>query len=206
LAEGIEVEGQFRVIRHTPGWPLEKHNPIRKGHYFGSMVSNGSALNRADLGYQLAQPMFSSYLALSGSSKSQHLKGGLEMIRRSWMAAIIFCLIAGFGIAAPQKSAVDGRWEGTLGTADGALTMTYSFKTKGQVLTGTEESRIVSRSISEGKVNGDKISFKTTVNGNTIDHQGTVSGDTIELKSYGPGGEFDVTLKRVSTEKKSAQQ
>jgi hypothetical protein len=84
--------------------------------------------------------------------------------------------------------------------------MTYSFKTKGQVLTGTEESRIVSRSISEGKVNGDKISFKTTVNGNTIDHQGTVSGDTIELKSYGPGGEFDVTLKRVSTEKKSAQQ
>jgi hypothetical protein len=41
---------------------------------------------------------------------------------------------------------------------------------------------------------------------NSIEHQGTVSGNTIELKSYGPGGEFDVTLKRVTSGKKSAQQ
>ena len=130
------------------------------------------------------------------------------MTRRGWTVAAMVCLMAGFGIAAPQKPAVDGRWQGTLGTADGALTLTYSFKTKGQVLTGTEESRspAFSRSISEGKVNGDKISFKTTVNGNSIEHQGTVSGDTIELKSYGPGGEFDVTLKRVTSDKKSEQQ
>ena len=172
------------------------------------MVSNDSALNRADLGYQLAQPVFSSLSCIVWQfEEPTSKKEGVEMIRRSWMAATIFCLIAGFGIAAPQKSAVEGRWEGTLGTADGALTLTYSFKTKGQVLTGTEESRspAFSRSISEGKVNGDKISFKTTVNGNSIEHQGTVSGDTIELKSYGPGGEFDMTLKRVSGEKKSPQ-
>ena len=128
------------------------------------------------------------------------------MIRHGWMVATMVCLVAGFAIAAPQKSAADGRWQGTLNTANGPLTMTYDFKAKGQVLTGTEESPIFSRAISEGKVNGDKISFKTTVNGNSIEHQGTVSGDTIQLKSYGPGGEFDVTLKRVSSEKKSAQQ
>jgi hypothetical protein len=93
-----------------------------------------------------------------------------------------------------------------LNTANGPLTVTYNFKAKGQVLTGTEESPMFSRSISEGKVNGDKISFKTTVNGNSIEHQGTVSGDTIQLKNYGLGGEFDVMLKRFSSEKKSAQQ
>lgn len=128
------------------------------------------------------------------------------MIRHGWLVAIMVCLVAGFALAAPQKSGADGRWQGTLNTANGPLTLTYDFKAKGQVLTGTEESPMFSRSISEGKVNGDKISFKTTVNGNSIEHQGTVSGDTIQLKSYGPGGEFDVTLKRVSSEKKSAQQ
>ena len=122
------------------------------------------------------------------------------------MIVTMVCLVAGFAIAAPQKSTADGRWQGSLNTANGPVTLTYNFKAKGQVLTGTEESPMFSRSISEGKVNGDKISFKTTVNGNTIEHQGTVSDDTIELKSYGPGEEFDVTLKRVTSEKKSAQQ
>jgi hypothetical protein len=128
------------------------------------------------------------------------------MIRHGWVLVSMGCLLAGFAIAAPQKPTVDGRWEGTLGTANGSLTETYTFKTEGQVLSGTEESPMFSRPISEGKVNGDKISFKTAVGGNSIEHQGTVTGDTIKLKNFGPNGEFDVTLKRVSKEKKSAQQ
>ena len=127
------------------------------------------------------------------------------MIRRGWMAATMIFL-AGLAIAATQKSAVDGSWQGTLNTANGEATMTFNFKTEGHVLTGTEETPIGKHSISEGKVNGDKISFKTSVNGHSIEHQGTVSGDTIQLKNFGPYGEFDVTLDRVSSEKKSAQQ
>jgi hypothetical protein len=128
------------------------------------------------------------------------------MIRRASMVAVLVCLVAGFAIAAPQKSAVDGRWQGRLNTANGPLAETYNFNAKGQVLTGKEESPMFSRSISEGKVNGDKISFKTTVGGNSIKHEGTVSGDTIQLRNFGPGGEFDVTLKRVFSGKKSARQ
>lgn len=140
--------------------------------------------------------------------EEQTSKGRLKMIRRGWMVATMVCLVAGFAIAAPQKSAVDGPWQGMLNTANGPVTVTYNFEAKGQVLTGTESAKspTFSRSISEGKVNGNKISFKTTVNGNTIKHDGTVSGDTIRLKSIGPGGEFDVTLKRVSSEKKSVPQ
>lgn len=115
------------------------------------------------------------------------------------MAASMILLAASIAVAATQESTVDGRWQGTVNGADRSFTLTYTFKASGQVLTGTEESPIVSRSISEGKVNGNKISFKTTVNGNTIEHEGTISGDTIQMKSHGPYGEFDVTLKRVSS-------
>jgi hypothetical protein len=117
------------------------------------------------------------------------------------MAVTMILLAVAFAIAAPQESAVDGRWQGTMDTANGSITVTYNFKAEGQVLTGTETSPMFSRSISEGKVNGDKISFKTTVNGNTIEHEGTVSGDTIQLKNHGPYGEFGMTIAR---EKKSA--
>jgi hypothetical protein len=123
------------------------------------------------------------------------------MIRSGWGLAIIVSLVAGFAIAAAEaeKSVFDGLWQGTLNTANGSLTITHHFRTKGHVLNGTESSKSPTflRSISEGKVNGNEISFKTTVNGNSIEHHGTISGDTIQLKSFGPGGEFDLTLKRV---------
>lgn len=140
------------------------------------------------------------------------------MIRRGWIVAALVCLLAGFAIAATQKSAVDGNWQGTMDTANGPLRLTYHFATKGQVLTGTYEMDAPesaslqyplpkgSRPISEGKVIGNKISFKTTTpSGGSMEHQGTVSGDTIQLKDIIPGHEFDITLKRMSNEKKAAQ-
>ena len=128
------------------------------------------------------------------------------MIRNNCAAATIIFLAVVFAMAATPESSVDGNWQGTMDTADGPLTVTYNFKANGQVLTGTEESPMFSRAISEGKVNGGKISFKTTVNGNSIEHEGTVSGDTIQLKNHGPYGEFGLTIERVSTPKKSAPQ
>jgi hypothetical protein len=124
------------------------------------------------------------------------------MIRAGWIIAAVVCLVTNSGVAATQKSAAEGRWEATSNTANGPLTVTYTFEAKEQALTGTEESPMFSRSISEGKVNGDRISFKTTVNGNLIEHQGIVSDDKIQLRNFGPGGEFDLTLRRVSIEKK----
>ena|SRR6185437_14387875 len=127
------------------------------------------------------------------------------MIRRGWMATMV-CLVAGLAIAATQKSDVEGRWQATQNTANGPITLTYNFQAKGEVLTGTEESPMFSRSISEGKVHVDKISFKTTINGHSIEHRGTVNGDRIQLRNFGPRGEFDLTLKRAPSEKKPSQQ
>lgn len=130
------------------------------------------------------------------------------MVRLVGVLATLVCLVAGFAIAATRDSQVDGLWEGTVNAINGSVAITYHFTVKGQVLTGMKSSKSpeFSREISDGKIDGNKISFKTTVNGKTIEHEGTVSGYTIQLINHGPYGEFSATLKRVSTEKKSGQQ
>jgi len=54
----------------------------------------------------------------------------------------------------------------------------------------------------DGKIDGDKISFKVSFNGMTITHEGTVNtaGDEIKLNSKSDSGDFpamEFTLKRV---------
>lgn len=128
------------------------------------------------------------------------------MIRSIREATISVLLVAGLTVAAAQDAAVTGRWQGAMMTANGSITLTYNFKAKGDVLTGTGETPAGLQQVTEGKVKGSQISFKTEINGHVIDHQGTISGDTILLKNFGPGGEFDLKLTRVSGEKKSATQ
>lgn len=128
------------------------------------------------------------------------------MIRRIGETAIVFLLTFVFSAAAMQNSALDGRWEGASMTANGAVTVAYNLKVRGEVLTGNGETPAGSQPITEGKVKGSSISFKTEINGHVIEHQGTISGDTLRLKNFGPGGEFDLKLTRVSSEKKSTPQ
>jgi hypothetical protein len=104
--------------------------------------------------------------------------------------------------AMAAAAAVDGRWQGTMSGPNGDFTLNFTFKADGTKLTGSVETPNGEQPISDGKVEGDKISFKTHFADSVIDHQGTISGDTIQLKVTGPWGEFEMTLKRVA-EKKS---
>ncbi len=123
---------------------------------------------------------------------------------RSIRAATTICFLAvGLSMAAMQDSAVDGRWQGSMMTANGPVTVAYNWKAKGGVLTGTGETPAGSQAVTDGKVKGNEISFKTEINGHVIEHHGTITGDRILLKNFGPGGEFDLQLKRVSSGKKS---
>ena len=100
------------------------------------------------------------------------------MFQRLVIAAILFLSAAAFAMAAPPNP-VDGKWQGTVSGPNGDQ-----------------------QSISDGKIEGAKLSFKTQFQDNTIEHEGNVSGDTIQLKAKGPWGDMDMTLKRVE-EKKS---
>ena len=124
------------------------------------------------------------------------------MSQRIMMAAILLLSATAFAMAAPPN-AVDGKWQGTISGPNGDITIAFTFKADGTKLTGTVETpNGDQQSITDGKIEGDKVSFKTQFQDNTIEHEGTVAGDTIQLKVKGPWGETDMTLKRVE-EKKS---
>ena len=124
------------------------------------------------------------------------------MFRHFMMAGILMVWTAAVAVAAPPN-AVDGRWQTTFSGPNGDMTINFTFKAEGTKLTGTVETPNGEQPISDGKIEGDKLSFKTQFQDNVIDHEGTISGDTIQLTVKGPWGEREMTLKRV-TEKKSS--
>ena len=124
------------------------------------------------------------------------------MFQRLMMAGILILSAAAFALAAPANP-VDGHWQGTIsGGPNGDFTINFTFKADGTKLTGTVETPGGDQPISDGKIEGDKLYFKTQFQDSAIEHEGTISGDTIQLKVKGPWGESDMTLKRVP-EKKS---
>jgi hypothetical protein len=114
-------------------------------------------------------------------------------------AAIVMALTP---VAAHAATDVSGTWTGDMKAPDGsaAFTLSFTFKQDGAKLTGTVQGPQGDPiAISEGKIDGDKISFNVSFNGMTIVHEGTINaaGDEIKLTSkseQGPSGDF--TLKR----------
>jgi hypothetical protein len=100
---------------------------------------------------------------------------------------------------------VTGTWTGSVQMGDagggGAMQLTFTFKQDGSALTGNVNGgQGDPLAISNGKVDGDKISFTIDFNGTTITHEGTVSGDQITLNSKSSDGNFPamtLTLKRA---------
>jgi hypothetical protein len=118
------------------------------------------------------------------------------------MKALLF-LAALFTLTA-QAADISGKWKGTAEGPNGTLERTFTFKVDGAKLTGETESQMIGKStITDGKVDGDKIEFtiKASFQGNelTLAYKGTISGDTIKLTvDFGGGGQTaQYTLKRM---------
>jgi hypothetical protein len=121
----------------------------------------------------------------------------------------LLCLCAAVMMALTPltaKAATDitGTWAGdTTGPngGGGGFHLAFTFKQDGDKLTGTVQGPQGDPiAISDGKIAGDKISFKVVIQGGmTIIHEGTINatGDEIKLGSksdQGPSG--DLVLKR----------
>jgi hypothetical protein len=69
--------------------------------------------------------------------------------------ALVFLSLSGL-----RAADVSGRWTATFNTEIGEQSYTYEFVVKGTVLTGIAKGNLVGESkITDGKVDGDKISF-----------------------------------------------
>ncbi|HEX5411295.1 MAG TPA: hypothetical protein VFZ27_05490 [Terriglobia bacterium] len=119
------------------------------------------------------------------------------MIRHAMAAGILILLSAAVCAAAD----INGRWEGSVSGPNGDFHLVFNFHADGSKLTGTVETPNGENPISDGKVSGDHLPFKTHFNDNDVDHEGTIRGNIIDLKVSGPWGENAVTLKRASEKK-----
>jgi len=104
--------------------------------------------------------------------------------------------------AQAQDVDVTGKWESTRETQQGTMTTTFTFEQDGNKLTGTLGSQRGDMEISDGSVEGNKISFKMVMTrGDStmeITYSGTVEGDTITGTMQTPRGERPWTAQRVS--------
>lgn len=122
-------------------------------------------------------------------------------------AGLLFALVLTYHApAAFAATDATGTWTAQVQGPNGDMTLTFRFKQDGDKLSGTVESSIGGDpfSITNGKVDGDKITFDTSFNGMTINHTGTLSGDEIKLSAKSDDGQMppmDLTLKRGESEK-----
>ena len=114
-------------------------------------------------------------------------------------------LIIGFLLALNAVSAdVAGTWKASMeGGAGGEVT--WVFKVNGDKLTGTANSEMSGEvPITEGKIEGNNISFTVSLNFNgqamKIFHKGTVSGNEMKLtvQFEGQDQNMQMTAKKVS--------
>ena len=88
---------------------------------------------------------------------------------------------------------VTGKWTYEMEGRNGAMTGTINLQADGSTLTGTVSGRGGETEISDGKNDGDNVSFTVIreLNGNkmTMKYTGTVTGDGIKFKVESPGSD-----------------
>jgi len=121
------------------------------------------------------------------------------MTRRVVCSLILLLAFA----AISQAADVTGKWTAQVPARDGGTReQVFTFKAEGGALTGTMSGfRGNEIPITDGKIDGDNISFKAKVEfgGNSIEwtFTGVVSGDEMKLKREGGRGPQEFTAKRV---------
>jgi len=117
---------------------------------------------------------------------------------------ITILLVVALGLWAAD---VTGKWTYEMQGRNGAQTVTMELKSSGSSLTGTVSGRGGPMEISEGKIDGDNLSFSTKMefNGNSIvtTYKGVVSGDSIKLDVTRPGRGGGAPTTATVTAKKS---
>jgi hypothetical protein len=114
-------------------------------------------------------------------------------------------MIALTPITALAATDVSGTWTGDMKAPDGStgFTISFTFKQDGAKLTGSVQGPQGDPiAISDGKIDGGKITFTVAFNGMTISHTGTLNsaGDEIKLTTKTDSGDFpggEMTLKRA---------
>ena len=103
---------------------------------------------------------------------------------------VILLVVFAFSLLAAD---VSGTWKATADFGGQTMERTFTFKVDGNKLTGeTTSSRMGTSTITDGKVEGDNISFTITVkfqdNEMKLNYKGKVNGNEIKFTVENPNG------------------
>jgi hypothetical protein len=112
--------------------------------------------------------------------------------------ALFTVLVVLFAIVAANAQKIDGKWKTSFESPQGAMELTYTFKTDGDKITGSIASEFGDMELTNVKINGDEISYVLDMMGNPITQKGKIEGDVIKLAMDTPDGQkIEMTLKKV---------
>ena len=120
------------------------------------------------------------------------------MRARTALLACAALVLAAAWSTVGRAADVDGKWEGSVQSPQGDFPLTFEFKADGDTLTGSVESAMGKVPISNGKIKDNTFTFDVKLDdGSVITHDATLNGETIDVKSHGPWGDSEFTLKRA---------
>ncbi len=107
------------------------------------------------------------------------------------------CLVPAF---AADK--IDGKWSATYDTQAGSVTTTWDLKSEGTKLTGKASSSFGDRDITEGKIEGNSVSWVEVINAQGVTVRvvckGTLNGDELKItRVVGDVGTNEVVARRL---------
>ena len=119
------------------------------------------------------------------------------MMKKLALAALFLAL----GTVSALAADFNGKWNGDVTTPRGTQTLVFDFHVDGSTLTGKVTTPRGEIDITNGKVDGDNISFDTVMNFNgnefTISYTGKADGDTIKFtRQMGDRGSSDFVAKK----------
>ena len=120
--------------------------------------------------------------------------GNEEKRVKLFATAVAFLLLAVSSFAAD----ISGKWKGAVEGPDGSMDLTFNFKVDGAKVSGTVSSPMGDMDITEGKIEGDALTFTVAHDDFKIVHKGKISGDEIKLKAEIGDHVMEMTLKRAA--------
>jgi hypothetical protein len=117
----------------------------------------------------------------------------------------LLILMAAF-VMTVSAADISGKWKATAEGPQGSMERTFVFQQDGSKLTGETESQMMGKStITDGKVEGDNVTFSITVNFGgqdaKLNYKGKVNGNEIKFTVEMPGGggqNMEWTAKKAS--------
>ncbi|HEY1211066.1 MAG TPA: hypothetical protein VGE85_17000 [Terracidiphilus sp.] len=120
------------------------------------------------------------------------------MVRKALLAVLFFAFASATVLAAD----FNGKWTAEFDTQIGVQKYTYEFHVDGTTVTGKAINERGETAITEGKIDGDTITFVEMLNFNGMDikitYTGKINGDEIKFtRQVGDFATEELTAKRV---------